>query len=600
MQVRADHAVSVGLIRWPHRPSRCTVVLKLAFGAGRQGDATLLPDALSVTIDRYGGGGILGAPSDFAPFKPRCDVVLVGSEASGASDARLTVHTDGLQPADRPALDKVVQHARLLAARPTLGELSDPSDPVAEKLWSESGFDFARFQCAAPDQRVDFPRSWLAFRTEIGGARFGLTIPVGLNVLAVVDGVERPVPVQADGFLIDPASRRCSVSYRGVIEAADDRGREGMLVVSTQASNLAALLRAPQGSFRAGAAIEPKLLRRLVALSPEPSDPRIIRAPSRTVRMTARTERLVRPVAPDPPPPAHARALPSAPPPPAPAPVPRPPPVPQPTILPSTQDLLIDEVPSDEQLAAAGATRPAPPALAVQDTVTLMRSDLAALDMPDESFDNEVTVDEDAARHTVDHLAPAASVALDEDSWSEATVDRTPALSSRRNRPVEPESVLERSDTLTITGEAPAAPGVVLPFRSQLTELEASHTMTISADEADSIALPFSRPKTVPPAGPKTVPPPPPALRPAEPLAPPRPPERVLHPPAPMSRPHPGPTGRIAADPALAAGTVRGGHAAAGERVEPGAASRCGRDADARAQGEGRDALARADDGDQA
>jgi len=478
------------MIRWPHRTSRCTIVLKVAFG-GAGAQSTLLPDPATVTIDRFDSGGILSAPSDFAPFKPRCDVVLVGRGASGATAARLVVRTDGTQPTQRPAVDKAAKHARLLAARPTLGELSDPTDPGAQKLWSDAAFDFARFQCAPLDQRVDFPRRWLAFTTELEGSKFELTIPLGVRVFALQGGAERAVPVQADTFLVDPVGRRCGVSYRGVIDSSDIPVAETTLIISTQPANLPALMRGADGTFRAGAAIEPGALRRLAAESPEPEARRLIRTPARTERMPTRTEKL-------------GRAAPPAP--------PSPPPQAQEVIMLSTQDLLIVELGSDEELSATreteAARRPPPLPLPVQDTVTLARDDIPPLNLLEDSFDNELTIDEDAARH-MDPLASAPSVtqALDEDSWNESTLDRTPPLPSRGDRRADADQALERSDTLTITGEAAVPQAAALPFRKGGDELEAAHTLTISGEEANEVALPFERPpKTVPP--PPTPPPP--------------------------------------------------------------------------------------------
>lgn len=272
VHVRADHPVSVGIVRWGHLPARTTVVVKVAFGMARGGASAILPEPIPVTLDRLGPSNELAAPSDFVPFKSLCDVALVGLPLL-AGRVRLQVRSD-----DSFTMTKEAPDAVQLRARPTLGPQSDPTDPIAADIWGSPAFDFEQFQCAPDDQRIPFPSNAIAFSLETGGATFAMSIPIGMRVVCVTRDADVPIDVQADTLLIDPQTRGCCIAYRGILEAAPFT-ESATLVVSGRSAAVPNLVRAP-GSFRAGTVLEPHMLRRPLA-----SERAALRGMSKTIRL---------------------------------------------------------------------------------------------------------------------------------------------------------------------------------------------------------------------------------------------------------------------------------------------------------------------------
>lgn len=262
----------MGIVRWGHVPTRTTVVVKVAFGMARGGLSAILPEPIPVTVDRLGPNGELAAPSDFIPFKSLCDVALVGLPLLPGR-VRLQVRSD-----DSFTMTKEATDAAQLRARPTLGPQSDPTDALAAEIWRLASFDFERFQCAPDDQRIPFPSSAIAFSLEVSGSTFAMSVPIGMRVVCVMRDADRPIDVQADTLLIDPQTRGCCVTYRGILEAPPFT-ESPTLVVSGRSAAVPNLVRAP-GSFRAGTVLEPHMLRR-----PLSSERPGARPPAKTIRL---------------------------------------------------------------------------------------------------------------------------------------------------------------------------------------------------------------------------------------------------------------------------------------------------------------------------
>jgi len=197
-----------GLVAWPD--GRATVVVKLTFALSNEGTFCLAEDQDALSLDVSDPSGELIYPSDFAPYKPVCDVAVVGQAALERSEpGRLTAG----------AVWRTVEPHETLGPRETFCPRGDPTDPTVIGLWSTGKVDFARFQMAPPDRRMPWPAQRFTVEYQRGamriGGRFDGPIPRAC-LLRDTSVIVAKVALSLDSVLIDPLLRRTWMLFRGV------------------------------------------------------------------------------------------------------------------------------------------------------------------------------------------------------------------------------------------------------------------------------------------------------------------------------------------------------------------------------------------------
>lgn len=164
-----ERRLGIGLLRWFDPEHRLTVIVKATFTLA--GERLALADeqpplSLDQTRERPGGAAELYYPSDFVPFKPRADVLLLGHAYAEPGtttefiDAQVTLgdwtRSFGVaagEPAAKIPLSP--EHLRGLG-----GESLEPVGPQrvasgdVEQVLHEADFDFARYNVAPSPQRM--------------------------------------------------------------------------------------------------------------------------------------------------------------------------------------------------------------------------------------------------------------------------------------------------------------------------------------------------------------------------------------------------------------------------------------------------------------
>ncbi len=160
--VYASHPMGIGAVRWSAQ--RVTLIAKLTFVVSEAGDLVLAPWEAQEGpgIDRFDDGGELLWPSDFAPHKPGCDVVVVGADVGlRSAPARLAVGPFALTAS---AGDR-------LGARESFA--SDPTAQEAFALWTAGAIPPSRFHAAPPHLRAPWLSCPFYVFYERGGASLG-------------------------------------------------------------------------------------------------------------------------------------------------------------------------------------------------------------------------------------------------------------------------------------------------------------------------------------------------------------------------------------------------------------------------------------------
>lgn len=225
---------SVGLVRWA--TGRFTIVVKVtlrapssglapasspgptgpALSPGSMGPGGSAPLAWSdapdpVSLDVVDGAGALVYPSDFAPYKSACDVLVAGAEI-GARAA------DGLIAIDRA--EKRVAAKASLGARETFCPSGDPTAPAAMRVWSQPNADFSRFQAAPPDQRIAHPRAPFAVQYRRGDVAIDARFEGGEPTVRLLDRNTQSsvaaIAMALDTILVAPREERVTLVWRGV------------------------------------------------------------------------------------------------------------------------------------------------------------------------------------------------------------------------------------------------------------------------------------------------------------------------------------------------------------------------------------------------
>ncbi|NUP06794.1 MAG: hypothetical protein HOW73_12135 [Polyangiaceae bacterium] len=211
MLVARRAPVPVGLVRFTDRPDSYSIVVKVTYDIGQPGWAPRMVDADPLSGDALDENETRTYPSDFAPLKLTCDVLIVG-------DALLDQETPARVIAS--ALSKHAVCSALLGPLP-----ADPTDILA--------------QHAPLDQRIPWPQLPLEVGVEYGGIRLATILPGPIPSAAIVFGGELAtaiaLPLHIDGILLDPIEATCNVTFRGCFQHGGDLA-EALLVVDPTAS----------------------------------------------------------------------------------------------------------------------------------------------------------------------------------------------------------------------------------------------------------------------------------------------------------------------------------------------------------------------------
>ena len=205
IEVASAVPLPVGVLAWPGHGGAATIVVKASFDLFPDGSIALSQRQQPLSLDVRAVDGTLVYPCDFAPYKPACEVIVVGEEARTADSASLTVGHAG---ATARHLGPITAH--------------DPRDPG----WSAADFNFVRFQSAEPAQRF----LKLPLPTQLSFTRGAVACSQIVNLpapsLAIFDrGTgdvrdEDPlyVTLACDTLLLDPRARTLIALFRGYAE----------------------------------------------------------------------------------------------------------------------------------------------------------------------------------------------------------------------------------------------------------------------------------------------------------------------------------------------------------------------------------------------
>lgn len=256
MRVATRSGVQCGTVPWPSRRGTRTIVLKRTFELVAQGVAPTAAEAEPLRLDRAEPSGVLLFPTDFAPMKGRCDVVVVGSALLEDRPARLVL----------AGVDKRVPRVGALGPRAGVGDAGDPTDPEVAEAWGKPGFDPEQFQCAPADQRLAPPSPPIDLVLELGEELWWTRLDARAPAALLIDrGGRLPaqrVATRIDTVLVDPILQRVAVVWRAVIDLAPDA--DVLLAVDPDGPLDDPALAATWSQI---SAVEPAFLRRMARLS---------------------------------------------------------------------------------------------------------------------------------------------------------------------------------------------------------------------------------------------------------------------------------------------------------------------------------------------
>ena len=240
-QVLCSRQLAVGDVGWPD--GRRTVFVKLTLEPTSEGALVLSGEQREPCLDVTGAHGEVLVPSDFAPYKPACDVVVIErSAAERAEPGTLIVGGARFDVGTRESL----------GPRAIFCPDGNPNDPESEALWSGPSGDFNRFQAAEPQRRVPYPQPPLDLLMQRGQTnvrwRFTGPVPRGYQLNRDASAVEFALPLALDTVLIDPEAVRVVLLFRAVLAARAD----GMTVIDASWEHSLDVRR-----FRAFTPIEP-------------------------------------------------------------------------------------------------------------------------------------------------------------------------------------------------------------------------------------------------------------------------------------------------------------------------------------------------------
>lgn len=221
--VHAHERVCVGVLPWAQEVGRITLIVKLCFLIRPDGRLVRAPQAEALTLDQpLPGQQVLGYPSDFAPYKPLCDLVVVGQEVL-AQDGVGQLNLECAELATgRPARLSATVPTRVSAGPSKWFCLNgNPTIPSARTLWGgRAPFDYAHFQSAPAAQRAPLPALPLSISYRRGSsaltARLEHAEPTALVIDRSGSAPTQYVRLYVDTIAIDPTRQMVTVLHRGV------------------------------------------------------------------------------------------------------------------------------------------------------------------------------------------------------------------------------------------------------------------------------------------------------------------------------------------------------------------------------------------------
>lgn len=257
MKVRAfaNAPVALGAVVWSAQ--RTTLIAKAAFALRDDGTFEIEAWAEPLALDTFDERGELVYPTDFAPYKPACDVVVGGRDALERQSAGQLIIG---------SLVCNVEPAESLGPRESFCPCGDPSSPEVQSTWMDGRMEFSRFQSAGPRQRMPWPEGPLQvelIRAPLSQRARWLG-PLPSLVLEEPGGTRRPIAMRLDTIILLQGARRMIGVWRAIVDTptpgehrvyvhmgAPERGDSAAW--SEVALALPSLLRAPVPSQPGGA-----------------------------------------------------------------------------------------------------------------------------------------------------------------------------------------------------------------------------------------------------------------------------------------------------------------------------------------------------------
>ncbi|MBL9027584.1 MAG: hypothetical protein JNL21_35660 [Myxococcales bacterium] len=202
---------SVGLVSWP--ASRVTLVIKLALALDGRSAFSLVTPPAPLLLDVEDETGEVLYPSDFAPYKQSCDVVVIGPAVRHRGPGHVRV---------AGTLFQLEEHESL-GPRQSVCPRGDPTDAGFLRAWAGGEIEPARFQSAGPSRRVPWPTH--AFHLEYVRAgihlagQFSGPFPRAVAVSAQGNQPLCRAPLALDTLLLAPEHGRVTILFRAVFEA---------------------------------------------------------------------------------------------------------------------------------------------------------------------------------------------------------------------------------------------------------------------------------------------------------------------------------------------------------------------------------------------
>lgn len=249
MDVALSHPLSVGVVRWSSPDPQLTVIVKATFSLEGEGDVDLAAEQAPLSLDTASPASPdeLAQAGDFAPFKPRADVLLIGSARAPSPrlshPAAFTVgelRRSFVAMAGAPIREFPLSGAYLRDGIGSGAAVSvGPRSPFAPERRARLGarplcdhgmpcgpygadFDFGFFNAAPAEQQLDRLTADVALVMEgllAGPRRHTVQLP-GLRPLVylVDEGAGRVltgVVLRCDTLVIDTDAAACTLVWRG-------------------------------------------------------------------------------------------------------------------------------------------------------------------------------------------------------------------------------------------------------------------------------------------------------------------------------------------------------------------------------------------------
>jgi len=230
--IRLERApLVVGAIEWFDPDPICTAIVKITYEIGEEG-LTLAKEQRPLVADAKPEAK---EPYDFAPYKPRADVIVVGDAYADPPTPRAEIpvrfSVGALSRAVRVIPTSSAAHVRLGEKNVFSGQ-SDEPDPIGPRLVEEKdlvrrvfleNYDYTAHQLApAAQQREDpfAPGEPLRLAGLSSRGELELTLPREIPRVVVVFKRNMPraeLEMVADTLIIDSARAELVVLYRGMV-----------------------------------------------------------------------------------------------------------------------------------------------------------------------------------------------------------------------------------------------------------------------------------------------------------------------------------------------------------------------------------------------